>query len=80
MEHSLAHEDANSIRGIYNRDRYREESVRMHQWWSDCLDELRDKVANRHSSMSSLAEVLKQRPNREDELSPLDLKEMDLCS
>nr|WP_319483735.1 integrase arm-type DNA-binding domain-containing protein [uncultured Cohaesibacter sp.] len=47
IERSLAHEDANSIRGIYNRGRYWEERVRMHQWWSDYLDELREKAANR---------------------------------
>ncbi|PAL24619.1 integrase arm-type DNA-binding domain-containing protein [Sphingopyxis sp. GW247-27LB] len=41
IERSLAHADANAIRGIYNRGRYWEERVAMHQWWSDYLDELR---------------------------------------
>lgn len=41
IERSLAHADANAIRGIYNRGRYWEERVAMHQWWSDHLDELR---------------------------------------
>lgn len=43
IERSLAHADTNSIRGIYNRGRYWEERVEMHQWWSDYLDELRAK-------------------------------------
>lgn len=41
IERSLAHADTNSIRGIYNRGRYWDERVAMHQWWSDHLDELR---------------------------------------
>lgn len=41
IERSLAHADANSIRAIYNRGRYWEERVTMHQWWSDYLDGLR---------------------------------------
>lgn len=41
IERSLAHGDANSIRGIYNRGRYWDERVAMHQWWSDYLDEMR---------------------------------------
>jgi integrase len=42
IERSLAHADANSIRGVYNRGRYWDERVAMHQWWSDYLDEMRD--------------------------------------
>lgn len=45
IERSLAHADANSIRGVYNRGRYWDERVAMHQWWSDYLDELRDTIA-----------------------------------
>lgn len=41
IERSLAHVDANAIRGIYNRGKYWDERVAMHQWWSDHLDELR---------------------------------------
>lgn len=41
IERSLAHADANVIRATYNRGRYWEERVEMHQWWSDYLDELR---------------------------------------
>lgn len=44
IERSLAHADANVIRGIYNRGRYWEERVAMHQWWSDYLDELRARI------------------------------------
>lgn len=44
IERSLAHADANSIRGVYNRGRYWDERVAMHQWWSDYLDELRERV------------------------------------
>ena len=42
IERSLAHADANSVRAVYNRGRYWEERVAMHQWWSDHLDMLRD--------------------------------------
>jgi integrase len=45
IERSLAHADANSIRGVYNRGRYWDERVAMHQWWSDHLDMLRDSPA-----------------------------------
>ena len=38
IERSLAHADADSIRGTYNRGFYWEERVSMHQWWSDYLD------------------------------------------
>jgi integrase len=41
IERSLAHADSNSIRGIYNRGRYWDERVLMHQWWSEYLDSLR---------------------------------------
>jgi integrase len=41
IERSLAHADANALRGIYNRGRYWDERVAMHQWWSDHLDALR---------------------------------------
>lgn len=41
IEHSLAHADKDAVRGIYNRGRYWDERVAMHQWWSDYLDDLR---------------------------------------
>ncbi len=45
IERSLAHADTNAIRGTYNRGRYWDERVAMHQWWSDYLDELRADVS-----------------------------------
>ena len=42
IERSLAHADSNSVRAVYNRGRYWDERVAMHQWWSDHLDMLRD--------------------------------------
>lgn len=41
IERSLAHKDQNAVRGIYHRGEHWEERVRMAQWWSDYLDELR---------------------------------------
>lgn len=41
IERSLAHADSNAVRGTYNRGRYWDERVEMHQWWSDYLDALR---------------------------------------
>lgn len=41
IERSLAHADKDTIRGTYNRGRYWDERVTMHQWWSDYLDSLR---------------------------------------
>lgn len=39
----LAHGDSNAIRGVYNRGNYWDERVKMAQWWSDYLDELRQR-------------------------------------
>ena len=41
IERALAHGDSNAIRGTYNRGNYWDERVKMAQWWSDYLDELR---------------------------------------
>lgn len=41
IERSLAHQDANAIRKVYNRTQYWDERVAMMQWWSDTLDSLR---------------------------------------
>ena len=46
IERLLAHADTNAIRGTYDRGRYWDERVAMHQWWSDYLDELRADVSN----------------------------------
>lgn len=50
IERSLAHADPNGIRGIYNRGRYWDERVEMHQWWSDYLDELRTATAQKKAA------------------------------
>lgn len=42
IERALAHGDSNAIRGTYNRGNYWEERVRMAQWWSDYIDQLRE--------------------------------------
>lgn len=41
IERHLAHQDKDSIRGIYNDADYWEERVRMIQWWSDHIDILK---------------------------------------
>jgi integrase len=42
IERALAHGDSNLVRGIYHRGKHWDERVRMAQWWSDYLDELRE--------------------------------------
>lgn len=44
IERSLAHADGDAVRGTYNRGFYWEERVAMHQWWSDHLDQLRERL------------------------------------
>lgn len=41
IEHSLARQDANVTRKVYNRTQCWDERVAMMQWWSDKLDSLR---------------------------------------
>lgn len=41
IERALAHCDPDPLRAAYNRASYWTERVRMAQWWSDHLDELR---------------------------------------
>lgn len=43
IERALAHGDSNAVRGAYHRGQYWDERVRMAQWWSDRLDQLRDR-------------------------------------
>jgi hypothetical protein len=40
IECALAHKEVNAVRG-YNRGAYWNERVKMAQWWSDYLGELR---------------------------------------
>ena len=44
IERALAHKDNSSSRGAYHRGQYWNERVKMAQWWSDYLDNLRDHV------------------------------------
>lgn len=41
IERALAHGDADKVRAAYHRGPHWDERVRMAQWWSDYLDELR---------------------------------------
>lgn len=41
IKRALAHGESNATRGAYHRGRHWDERVRMAQWWSDYLDELR---------------------------------------
>jgi integrase len=41
IERALAHGDSDAVRGIYHRGRHWDERVKMSQWWSDYLDELK---------------------------------------
>ena len=41
IERALAHGDSDAVRGIYHRGKHWPERVKMAQWWSDYLDELK---------------------------------------
>jgi integrase len=41
IERALAHGDSDAVRDIYNRGQYWDERIRMMQWWSDHLEQLR---------------------------------------
>ncbi len=41
IERALAHQGNDSVRSIYHRGKHWDERVRMAQWWSDYLDQLR---------------------------------------
>jgi DNA topoisomerase VI subunit A len=41
IERSLAHGERNGVRAAYHRGAHWDERVRMAQWWSDHLDDLR---------------------------------------
>jgi integrase len=42
IERALAHGESNAVRGAYHRGQHWDERVRMAQWWSDHLDQLRE--------------------------------------
>lgn len=41
IEMQLAHVEKNSVKGVYNKALYMKERVRLMQWWSDYLDEVK---------------------------------------
>ena len=41
IEKALAHDNSGSVRGTYHRGQHWDERVKMAQWWSDNLDELK---------------------------------------
>lgn len=47
IERALAHGDSDRIRGTYHRGAHWQERVRMAQWWSDYLDQLRQMSEHR---------------------------------
>lgn len=47
IERALAHQGKDIVRAIYHRGRHWDERVRMAQWWSDYLDQLRSTVSFR---------------------------------
>jgi len=42
IERALAHKDGDNVRAAYHRGTHWAERVKMAQWWSDYLDQLRD--------------------------------------
>jgi hypothetical protein len=48
IERQLAHQDKDPVRRIYARGQFWRERVDMMQFWSDYLDELRDKIESIH--------------------------------
>ncbi|MDE2442076.1 MAG: integrase arm-type DNA-binding domain-containing protein [Betaproteobacteria bacterium] len=46
IERALAHDIGNSVRGSYHRGSHWEERVRMAQWWSDYLDQLKENCSS----------------------------------
>lgn len=41
IEMQLAHVEKSNVKGVYNKALYMEERIRLMQWWSDFLDDLR---------------------------------------
>lgn len=52
IERQLAHQDKNAIRRIYARGEFWSERVRMMQFWSDHLEELRDRTETSSSTVA----------------------------
>jgi integrase len=51
IERALAHGDSDAIRGTYNRGAYWDERVKMMQWWSDHLDNLKRRGGESHGKV-----------------------------
>jgi len=47
IERALSHAEKNQVRAAYHRSAYWDERVRMSQWWSDYLDQLRDAASSK---------------------------------
>ena len=43
IERQLAHQEGNKVRAAYHRSEYLTERSRMMQWWSNYLEELRNR-------------------------------------
>ena len=41
VERALAHGESSAVRAAYNRGNYWQERIKMAQWWSDHLDQLK---------------------------------------
>jgi len=50
IERQLAHQDKNAVRRIYMRAEFWSERVEMMQFWSDYLEELRNRVEPTHAA------------------------------
>lgn len=53
IEKALAHDNSSSVRGTYNRGQHWDERVKMAQWWSDYLDELKQTATAKARTGSS---------------------------
>lgn len=53
IERALAHGHSDAVRGAYSRGSYWDERVKMAQWWSDYLDQLRTGRPTTHARQPS---------------------------
>lgn len=54
IERALAHGDSDKVRAAYHRGAHWDERVKMAQWWSDYLDQLRRDLDVLHLSISTV--------------------------
>lgn len=50
IERSLSHKDANQIRGTYDKSERWEERLKLHEWWSDKLNEWESQVGHKRAA------------------------------